>query len=769
MQPAEMSRDSFPDQPLADRLIEMAWLVGLIAVPVLFTPRRILTYHNDPKYFVVHLVAVIIVIAWAFEWATSRSESGHWRLRSPWRWAGRRPERWAVIAGALLAISVVVSTAASPAPRVSLWGRDYLGLGYEMYSFLALLVVFFAVALRLRTLQQLSRIFTTLMIAGAITALYALSQHLGWDPLGPGEEFARNISSLGNPIFFGSFILMAIIATIAVALEARRSGRNVAFGVSVVVLGVELAGLWTSESRGPLLGTAVGLLAFGVISGLWLGRRTFLTGLAVMAVGLIVAIPIVQLPAGDQPAVSRNLEDLGDIFDAEQSTSIGGRATTWEGALKLVTTWERWPEESAAQRALRPIVGLGPDMYFYSYPLSLDNDPSRAGLFFAHVHNFLMQILLEMGFLGLGSFLALALLVAYAAVVVLRAEKRAGRSNGLLAIFVAVLLATLIGRGVEQMSGVAHVSDLITFWVLAGAVVALAGISARAQQGGEPVTPRAARPVIKRDEYGPKIAMGVAILILVLGIAIFFMRDVRGIGASRVAAQGFQLIKDGQSQAGLAKYEQAADLNPEIELYVLQLDFMIRNEADIREDPAEKIALNEISLEVLEKYEDRDPFAHATQRRIAKTELALGRLGQTERFESAAERYAKLADEMRSFPTMQALASEGIVAAGDGMRSAGDMDTARSFFESGLFYADRAIALYEGLVRARWVRGEALERLGLLDDAIASYLESLPITANTIYESKTHSGLARAYEGLGDTANADKHRQLAEETDDSGG
>ncbi len=45
------------------------------------------------------------------------------------------------------------------------------------------------------------------------------------------------------------------------------------------------------------------------------------------------------------------------------------------------------------------------------------------------------------------------------------------------------------------------------------------------------------------------------------------------------------------------------DLNPEVELYVMQVDYMIRAEADVREDPAEKIELNELSLAVLEKYE----------------------------------------------------------------------------------------------------------------------------------------------------------------------
>ena len=45
------------------------------------------------------------------------------------------------------------------------------------------------------------------------------------------------------------------------------------------------------------------------------------------------------------------------------------------------------------------------------------------------------------------------------------------------------------------------------------------------------------------------------------------------------------------------------DLNPEVELYVMQVDYMIRAEAVVRAAPTEKIELNELSLAVLEKYE----------------------------------------------------------------------------------------------------------------------------------------------------------------------
>jgi hypothetical protein len=41
--PGESTSD---EQPLAAQLIEIAWLVGLFAVPVLFSPNRFFTFYN---------------------------------------------------------------------------------------------------------------------------------------------------------------------------------------------------------------------------------------------------------------------------------------------------------------------------------------------------------------------------------------------------------------------------------------------------------------------------------------------------------------------------------------------------------------------------------------------------------------------------------------------------------------------------------------------------------------------------------------------------
>ncbi|MCH7907880.1 MAG: hypothetical protein IIB26_10675, partial [Chloroflexi bacterium] len=179
-----MSQTQLPrHRTAADRVIEAAWLLGLLLVPVLFTPRRSLAFVADPKYFALHLIAIVIVVAWVIEWATRRYASGYTGAsgarRSVPGWAGRRPERWAVLAGVALGLIAIISTFLSPAPRVSLWGRSFVGLGYELYSFLALLIIFTAVAARLRHLDQAARILLVTMAAGGITSVYGISQNPG--------------------------------------------------------------------------------------------------------------------------------------------------------------------------------------------------------------------------------------------------------------------------------------------------------------------------------------------------------------------------------------------------------------------------------------------------------------------------------------------------------------------------------------------------------------------------------------------------------------
>ncbi len=228
--------------------------------------------------------------------------------------------------------------------------------------------------------------------------------------------------------------------------------------------------------------------------------------------------------------------------------------------------------------------------------------------------------------------------------------------------------------------------------------------------------------------------MLVAAIVLVLGAGLFVARDVRGLVASRIASQGFDLAVAGQRAASLAKYLRAADLMPEAEVYSRSADFLFRLEADARGDPFEKIALKELALELNKRYEERNPFNFSAQNRLARAELELGRLGREERLSEAVNRYIRLADALRSYPRMQTIVAAGLILAGEP--------------ELGLLYADRAIALETAANSSAdaWLaRGAALELLGRTTAAIAAFEEVIVRGADSVSEPEAHFRLATIY------------------------
>ena len=72
-----------------------------------------------------------------------------------------------------------ISTLLSPMPSVSVWGRDFGDLGYDLYSTLSYLVIFFAVAFRVCTKNQLLMIALGVAAVGTFSAAYGVSQAFG--------------------------------------------------------------------------------------------------------------------------------------------------------------------------------------------------------------------------------------------------------------------------------------------------------------------------------------------------------------------------------------------------------------------------------------------------------------------------------------------------------------------------------------------------------------------------------------------------------------
>lgn len=257
--------------------------------------------------------------------------------------AGIRSSRfhWAVPLFLLLA---VVSAFTSVSPATSLLGapgrREGL-LAFFAYALLAWLVV--QTVQGPRRLRELTALVTAV---GAIIAAYGILQALGLDPQHWGArlfEERRTIATLGNPDFFGGYLVLVLPLALSVALLERRAlVRNLSWVATVLVA----VGLALSGVRTAWVGTIVGMAVFGVAlirEGFRVSRRDL--SLGALGVLLVSGVAVFAAPGGGLvPRVAAAFSSDG---------SLASRVMLWRGALASI--------------AQRPVLGWGPDTFRYAW------------------------------------------------------------------------------------------------------------------------------------------------------------------------------------------------------------------------------------------------------------------------------------------------------------------------------------------------------------------------------------------------------------------
>jgi hypothetical protein len=265
-----------------------------------------------------------------------------------------------------------------------------------------------------------------------------------------------------NSIFFdpnilGRYLVLAMLATVAVAWFARR-GRTLWIAAGLLV--VYGAGLVVTFSRSSSLMLMLGILIMALRAFGW--RRTLATAGAVAVVGLAAAV-----------VVSPRVRDA--VTSAERIDKLaGGRVELIEGGLDL------WRDD--------PVAGGGLGSFAEDFRANLSaRDQRRTRVVISH--NAPVTILSEVGAVGFALFLWLSV----AALAVAWRASRAPDPDGWWA---TTMLAMLAGIVLHSLFYSALFEDPYT-WVLAGGVVALAAAqpalapsSRRAGAGAEPAPAR---------------------------------------------------------------------------------------------------------------------------------------------------------------------------------------------------------------------------------------------------------------------------------------
>ncbi len=588
-------------------LLEFAWLVTLLAVPIYFNVDDVRAFEPDKAYLLrdcAALIAVLALLAFALRLLCSAVSADLPRndppgprsvSRASWRFCRRRPTLLPMLA---LAAVVLLATAASILPSLSWYGSYARAQG--ALTTLAYLVVGLAVLAFLRRPGQVERLGTAIALSGVAPACYGWVQHFGADPLRwqQSDLSARVPGTMGNPIFLGALLVMTIpLAAYRLLLAVRPQGTIlppaadpgaaplrasgtqpghapapvpsaegtasrsrpsasfvlqprfwIALGWAAILI-VEGGALIFTKSRGPFAGLLAGLAVFAAsLSFMWhLHTLRRLVGpAAVAAAAVLLAVSL--LGHGSQNGTLRLLQ-----WNPAASGSSEVRLDIWGPALSLIPK--------------RPLLGCGPDAltfcYYPVYPTSLRHVEAPNAMP-DRMHNMFLDAAVETGLLGLAALLAL-LGVTLATLARLARLAATPRQR----LFAAAALAALAGHVVEGFFGIEIVATQLLTWLICGAAGAMAVMAADPATAGESAVVTASEQPLPsgRGRRGSRAAGGrhaaatrprpdsvrrvAAALVLAACVAALF-------GGWRVVRLGASATSADLAAAGAADLERAA-------------------------------------------------------------------------------------------------------------------------------------------------------------------------------------------------------------------
>jgi tetratricopeptide (TPR) repeat protein len=256
---------------LCSKIMEVGWLLAVVITPLYFNVHSTRVFEPD-KLTMLRSVALVMAGAWAVKWIEYRARG---RKGTDLTW------RTPLVLPTLCTVAVyLASTAFSIVPYVSVFGSYQRLQG--TYTTLAYVVVFLVILQELRTRRQLDRLLTIVILNSLPIALYGFLQRSGQDPLPwAGDTETRITSSMGNPIFVAAYLIMAAPPTLARVVDCFKAiltdedtgaGDVVRASAYIFIFLVQIAAIWFSGSRGPLMGLLAGLAVWAYVGLLRLQR-----------------------------------------------------------------------------------------------------------------------------------------------------------------------------------------------------------------------------------------------------------------------------------------------------------------------------------------------------------------------------------------------------------------------------------------------------------------------------------------------------------------
>ncbi len=311
--------------------------------------------------------------------------------------------------GGLSALSALLS----PYGHLALFGR------YNSFEGLILLLeyvfAYFFAAQFAWSDAEIRRLSRAAAAAASIAVLYGAGQYLGFGLWKTESAFKlfRASSTMGNPVQFGVYLAAIWPLAAGLTLGGSRGERAFGYVASLIIL----VGLLLTFSRGAWLAwlsTAIILLVLGRRRRVWIWPAA--AGTALAGLGLIALVLSNSIAGGD---ISKM---------AFSTASAESRGRIWRGG--------------AAMIADRPLLGVGPDSFAWSYPDHQVAVKSNSGERIGDAHNYPLHLAATVGLPAALAFLALLAGTAGTALARLGPHgpgPRAFLALGLAGYFIAML------------------------------------------------------------------------------------------------------------------------------------------------------------------------------------------------------------------------------------------------------------------------------------------------------------------------------------------
>lgn len=293
------------------------------------------------------------------------------------------------------------------------------------------------------------------------------------------------------PGIIGLFMLLATVPT--TTMPSRRLARAEAAALALVIV-VQVACIFLTQSRGPWLGLLAGILVLVLLLETRSKRPKALLLGTVAAVSILGAVLIIFNVRGSPLARFRSLPYVGRLGQLTDVSNGTGRVRVliWQGTLTMLATHPDVGFRPDPLGVARLVVGYGPETmheeYNKVYPPALGDLESRNALPDRN-HNDLLDHLVMTGVLGLVAYVAL---VVSALILGLRTFLSSTDPDHVALL--AGLLAVIVAHVAETQTGIAIAPTLTYFWVALALLVVLAGRGASLMAATVPVTTQPETP-----------------------------------------------------------------------------------------------------------------------------------------------------------------------------------------------------------------------------------------------------------------------------------